>query len=51
MTPYRDRELPVEARVEDLLARMTLEEKAGLLFQTMVLMLPDGSLLELISYA
>ncbi len=27
--PYRDPSLPVEARVDDLLARMTLEEKIG----------------------
>src|SRR5262245_35638698 len=27
--PYRDRALPVEQRVSDLLARMTLEEKAA----------------------
>ena len=27
--PYRDANLPVEQRVEDLLSRMTLEEKAG----------------------
>lgn len=27
--PYRDANLPIEQRVEDLLSRMTLEEKAG----------------------
>ena len=27
--PYQDANLPVEQRVEDLLSRMTLEEKAG----------------------
>ena len=27
--PYRDTSLPTEQRVADLLARMTLEEKAG----------------------
>ncbi|WP_419702670.1 glycoside hydrolase family 3 N-terminal domain-containing protein [Promicromonospora sp. NFX87] len=31
--PYRDAEAPVSARVDDLLARMTLEEKAGQLTQ------------------
>jgi beta-glucosidase len=44
--PYRDPTQPVGARVEDLLALMTLEEKAGLLFQTMVTMNPDGTLVE-----
>ncbi|GMV06541.1 MAG: beta-glucosidase [Gemmatimonadota bacterium] len=29
LLPYRDPDLPVEARVEDLLGRMTLEEKVG----------------------
>ncbi|WP_432573816.1 glycoside hydrolase family 3 protein [Kineococcus sp. SYSU DK005] len=31
--PYRDARLPVEARVRDLLARMTLEEKVGQMTQ------------------
>ena len=30
--PYRDASRPVEERVEDLLGRMTLEEKAGQLY-------------------
>ncbi|GAA4974147.1 glycoside hydrolase family 3 protein [Kineococcus glutinatus] len=42
--PYRDPGLPVAARVEDLLARMSLEEKAGLLFHTMLTVGPGGSL-------
>jgi beta-glucosidase len=48
MEPYEDPRLPVEARVADLLARMTLPEKAGLLFHTMLradecgLYEPDG---------
>ncbi|GAA1055010.1 beta-glucosidase [Agromyces luteolus] len=41
---YLDRDLPVEERVELLLAQMTLEEKAGLFFQTMITMGEDGSL-------
>ncbi|MFJ9173890.1 glycoside hydrolase family 3 N-terminal domain-containing protein [Streptomyces sp. NPDC102360] len=43
---YRNPAEPVHRRVEDLLARMTLHEKAGLLFQTMLAMNPDGSLVE-----
>ncbi|MFJ9173695.1 glycoside hydrolase family 3 protein [Streptomyces sp. NPDC102360] len=41
---YRDPNLPVERRVTDLLARMTVEEKVGLLFQTVLTMNTDGSL-------
>jgi beta-glucosidase len=33
--PYQDAGLPVEQRVEDLLGRMTVEQKSGILFQTM----------------
>ena len=32
--PYRDGSLPVERHVEDLLGRMTLEDKAGLMFHS-----------------
>ncbi|KAL5334102.1 glycoside hydrolase superfamily [Aspergillus crustosus] len=32
---YKDSSHPIDARVEDLLSRMTLEEKAGQLFQAM----------------
>ncbi|WP_414166749.1 glycoside hydrolase family 3 protein [Streptoverticillium reticulum] len=41
--PYQDASLPVDRRVDDLLSRMTLEEKAGQLFQDMLTMNPDGS--------
>src|SRR5580698_7391184 len=34
--PYQDSQLPVEQRVADLIARMPLEDKAGLLFHDMV---------------
>ncbi|MFE2425285.1 hypothetical protein ACFXJ5_00795 [Streptomyces sp. NPDC059373] len=44
--PYWDAALPVGDRVEDLVGRMTLEEKAGLLFQTMTTMNADGTLAE-----
>ncbi|MFI2487457.1 glycoside hydrolase family 3 protein [Promicromonospora kroppenstedtii] len=41
---YRDPALPVAERVADLLGRMTLAEKAGQMFQTMVEVGPGGSL-------
>jgi len=41
---YRDASLPIEERVENLLGQMTLEEKAGLFFQTMITMSQDGEL-------
>ncbi|OIJ64000.1 glycoside hydrolase family 3 protein [Streptomyces mangrovisoli] len=44
--PYQNPELPVEQRVEDLLSRMTLTEKAGQLFHTMLAMHADGSTVE-----
>lgn len=40
---YKDAALPVDRRVEDLLARMTLEEKAGQLFHSMLMMNADGT--------
>ncbi|MCD2442061.1 glycoside hydrolase family 3 C-terminal domain-containing protein [Agromyces sp. SYSU K20354] len=45
-TRYRDASLPVHERVEILLEQMTLEEKAGLFFQTMIVMNDDGTLAE-----
>jgi beta-glucosidase len=44
--PYQDASLPIAERVEDLLKRMTLAEKAGQMFQDMILMGPDGNLSE-----
>lgn len=44
--PWLNAELPVEERVELLLAEMTLEEKAGLFFQTMIVMGEGGELSE-----
>ncbi|OJJ46837.1 hypothetical protein ASPZODRAFT_65670 [Penicilliopsis zonata CBS 506.65] len=41
---YKDASLPIEERVEDLLGLMTVEEKAGLLFQNMVSVGPGGKL-------
>ncbi|MGB8984536.1 MAG: glycoside hydrolase family 3 N-terminal domain-containing protein [Anaerolineales bacterium] len=46
LDPYEDPRRPLEERVEDLLGQMTLEEKAGLLFQTMLSMNKDGTIME-----
>ena len=40
--PYEDSNQPIGERIEDLLGRMTLEEKAGMMFQTMVMIDDDG---------
>jgi beta-glucosidase len=45
-SPYRDPSRPVAERVEDLLAQMTLAEKAGLMFHPPISIPPDGTLLE-----
>lgn len=42
--PYRDASLSVEERIDDLLQRMTLEEKAGQMFHSQLNMGPDGTL-------
>jgi beta-glucosidase len=44
--PYRDARLTPEERVDDLLPRLSLEEKAGLMFHTVIEAGPDGSVLE-----
>jgi beta-glucosidase len=46
LDPYEDPRRPIAERVEDLLRQMTLEEKAGLMFQTMIGMNKDGTVLE-----
>ncbi len=46
LDPYEDHRLPIEERLEDLLSRMTLEEKAGMMFHTMIGMNEDGTLIE-----
>lgn len=40
--PYQDASRCVDERVADLLARMTLAEKAGLMFHPMAFIMPDG---------
>jgi beta-glucosidase len=44
LDPYEDPRRPMEERVEDLLAQLTLEEKAGLMFHMIAGVNPDGSL-------
>ncbi len=46
MDPYEDPRRPLEERVEDLLGRLSLEEKAGLMFHTVIEAGPDGAVLE-----
>jgi beta-glucosidase len=41
---YKDSTLTIEARIADLLPRMTIEEKAGLMFHNIITMNPDGTL-------
>jgi beta-glucosidase len=43
LDPYENPDLPIEERIDDLLAQMTLEEKAGTMFQTMVGMGDGGA--------
>lgn len=45
LDPYEDPRRPVEERVADLLAQMTLEEKAGQMFHTFVPVNPDDTTL------
>lgn len=46
MDPYEDPRLSAEERTDDLLRRLSLEEKVGLLFHTVIEIGPGGSLLE-----
>ena len=43
---YEDSRAPLEQRVEDLLSKMTLEEKAGTMFITMIGMNEEGKILD-----
>jgi len=46
LDPYEDVRLGAEERTEDLLGRLSLEEKVGLMFQTVIETGPDGTVLE-----
>lgn len=46
LDPYEDPRRPIEERVEDLLKQMTLEEKAGMMFHSMIGMNKDGTIQE-----
>ena len=46
LDPYEDRRAPVEARIDDLLGQMMVEEKAGLWFHTMMGMGDDGQVID-----
>jgi beta-glucosidase len=48
LDPYEDWRLPIERRVADLVSRMTMEEKAGLMFHASIqgAMGPNGEVLE-----
>jgi beta-glucosidase len=46
LDPYEDPRLPIEERIEDLLGQMALEEKAGMLFHTMIGLNKDGTIME-----
>jgi len=46
MDPYEDPRLSPEERTEDLLGRLSLAEKCGLMFQTVIEVGEDGELLE-----
>ncbi|MEV0898084.1 glycoside hydrolase family 3 N-terminal domain-containing protein [Actinoplanes sp. NPDC049802] len=44
MHPYQNPASPIEDRVTDLLGRLSLAEKAGLMFHTMIAVNPDGTI-------
>ena len=46
LDPYEDARQPLEARVDDLLGQMSVEEKAGAMFHSMISMNADGTLQE-----
>lgn len=46
LDPYEDPRLSAQERTDDLLERLSLAEKVGLMFQTVIEMGPNGELLE-----
>ena len=46
LDPYEDVRQPLESRVADLMQQMTLQEKAGVMFITMIGMNDDGTAME-----
>lgn len=46
LDPYEDPRCGVQERVEDLLGRLSLPEKAGLMFHTVIEAGPDGAVME-----
>ncbi len=46
LDPYEDPRLPVDERVEDLVGRLSLAEKVGLMFHTIIEAGGDGALVE-----
>jgi len=51
LDPYEDNRNSIDVRVNDLISQMTIEEKAGTMFMTMISMKKDGSILEKPSFA
>ena len=48
---YEDKRNPIDVRVNNLVSQMTLEDKAGTMFMTMISMKKDGSILVKPSFA
>jgi len=46
LDPYEDKRLTIDKRVNDLMAQMTIEEKAGLMYINIIGMNKDGSTME-----
>ena len=46
LDPYEDSRADIEIRIDDLISQMNIEEKAGLMFITMIAMNPSGELSE-----